>query len=285
MSSIEKAAERLQVQQKAPDDPDQAPSRAEQPAQPKAESPDSNGVHVDFERLQDEGILTPMKAQGLEAEEYRLLKRPLLMNAFGKGAAIVENGNLVVVTSALPGEGKTFTTINLAMSMAMERDTTVLLVDSDVIKPSLSKMLGLSNYPGLTDVLADEQVDLGDLILRTDVPKLRILPAGRSHAHSTELLASAAMSELAEELSRRYPDRIVLFDAPPLLATSQAHVLADIAGQILMVVEAGRTPQHAVQDAISKLDQDKVVGLTLNKTRQSRGGDYYYGGYYGAYGQ
>ncbi len=239
--------------------------------------------HLDLAELENQGFLTPAIARSKVAEEYRLLKRPLLMNAQGKGVSTDDLTNLIMVASSLPGEGKTFTTLNLALSIAMERDTTVLVVDSDVVKPSLTRLLGLQNEPGLIDILLEENLGLNDVIINTDMPKLSVMPAGKMHAHSTELLASGKMQRVANELSSRYPDRIVLFDAPPLMATTEAVVLAQTMGQILMVVEAGKTPQHIIQDAISRLDDSKIIGMLLNKSRGSFSDDYY-GSYYG-YGQ
>ncbi|NOX93182.1 MAG: AAA family ATPase, partial [Gammaproteobacteria bacterium] len=220
--------------------------------------------HLNFAQLERQGFLTPTMSRSKVAEEYRLLKRPLLLNAQGKEAE--KWANLIMVASSLPGEGKTFTTLNLALSMAMERDTTVLVIDSDVLKPSLTQLLGLQNEPGLIDVLLGDDMGLGDVIINTDMPKLSVMPAGQLHVHSTELLASGKMERIAD-VSIRYPDRMVLFDAPPLVATTEASVLAHIMGQILMVVEAGKTPQHIVQEAISRLDDRKIIGMLLNKSR------------------
>lgn len=239
------------------------------------------GPHYSFNyaALAKQGFLTPNSHRNATAEEYRSLKRPILMNAFGKGAVPVERGNLLMVVSSLPGEGKTFTSFNLAMSMAMERDKTVLLVDSDVIKQSLTKLLGLEGKLGLLDVLKDNSVSLGDVIIRTDLPNLNIIPAGQGQINSTELLASEAMERVTTDLSTRYADRIVVFDAPPILATTEATVLAHFMGQILLVVEAGKTLQNIVKDAIGHLEKDKVIGLLLNKSRRSFKSEYY--GYYG----
>ncbi len=286
MSSIERAMEHggQQVQAKPQPKINEPPaSPAVPPASPNVDFPDEV-CHLNLEFLERQGYLTPKLARSQLAEEYRMIKRPLLINAFGRGAAPVERGNLIMVTSALPGEGKTFTSMNLAMSMAMERDNTVLLVDSDVVKPTLTRMLGLDSRQGLIDALLDPQMDLADIIVKPDLPNLRILPAGRTHAHSTELLASTQMRNMATELAERYPDRVVIFDAPPLLATSEASVVARLAGQIMVVVEEGRTPQQAVLDALAQLDNQKVIGMILNKDRRILSNDYY-GGYYGSYGQ
>jgi len=240
--------------------------------------------HIDLERLERQGFVTPMTDRRASVKELQLLKRPLLKNAFGQGAAVVENGNLVMMTSALPGEGKTFLALNLAMRSALERDLTVLLIDSDVLKPALSNLLGLETESGLTDLLLDTNLQVSDVIKSTNIDKLRVIPAGRRYVHSAELLASEEMHRLAGELSERYPNRIVLFDAPPQLATAEAGVLAQWVGQILVVVEEGRTPQRAVKDAISHLDNQKVIGMVLNKSRGAYAHGHYGYGYGYGYG-
>lgn len=279
MSSIERAIERQQRAEQAGTAP--ADEAEEFPAGPMFETrtpatgaagtgqQTKKSVQLDLAQLEKDGYLTPRSDRSKIAEEYRIIKRPLLVNAFGEEAGEIENGNLIMVTSSMPGEGKTFTVMNLAMSMAMERDTTVLVVDSDVLKPSLTALFGLQNEPGLTDVLAGTGLGLGDVIVNTDMPKLRVLPAGTARDNTTEMLASENMRRIARELSERYSDRVVLFDAPPLLVTTQARVLSDQVGQILMVVEAGRTSRHAVEDALSQLDKGKRIGMTLNKSRRS----------------
>lgn len=229
-------------------------------------APVQGPIHkVDLRRLEEEGLLIPEQGGHILAEEFRMIKRPLLLNAFGKTALSEPRANLVMVVSALAGEGKTFTALNLSLSIAMERDTTVLVVDSDVVKPTLSRSLGLGERPGLTDLLQEDSLSVSDVIVNTNIPKLKVLSAGRTSAHSTELLASKRMERLAEELSSRYPDRIVIFDSPPLLVTSQACVLSQQMGQILVVVEAGRTAHSAVREAIGLLDTDKAIGMVLNK--------------------
>ncbi|QQS55330.1 MAG: tyrosine-protein kinase family protein [Candidatus Competibacteraceae bacterium] len=240
-------------------------------------------VVLDFQQIQTMGLLVPETHRSRTKEEYRYIKRPLLMNVDGKGAAAVEHANLIVVTSARPGEGKTFTACNLALSIATERNRTVLLVDADVIKPSVAKTLGFEADLGLVDFLIDDQLDLADVLVDTNVPSLTVLPAGGQHHLSTELLAGENMRRLAIEMSQRYPDRVVIFDSPPLLATTEASVLARLMGQVVMVVEAGRTQQSQVKEALALLDPNQIVGFVLNKTRGFSGPDYY-GGSYGAGG-
>ncbi|WP_286292371.1 XrtA-associated tyrosine autokinase [Methylomarinovum tepidoasis] len=243
-------------------------------------------IVVNRERLQERGMLSPDAAEGQLAEEYRMIKRPLLMNAFGEGAEVIPHANLILVTSSLPGEGKTFTAVNLALSIAAERDKTVLLIDADVVKPAASRLFDAHERPGLIDVLERER-PLADVLLRTDIPKLTLLPAGRHHTHATELLASEEMQRLAREISQRYPDRVVVFDSPPLLATTQASVLATHVGQVVLVVEAEATPQYIVKEAADMLSTCEVVGCVLNKTQQGFGLGYYayYGYKYYNYGE
>jgi len=247
-----------------------------------------NFLSIDWSAMQENGMLTPEMARSQLAEEYRLIKRPLLMNAFPDGDNGIEYANLILVTSSVPGEGKTFTAVNLALSIAMERDKWVLLVDADVAKPSISKLLGIKPQAGLIDLLIGSGLRLSDTLVKTDIPNFSILPAGALHQYSTELLASDTMKRLAKQLSERYPDRIVIFDSPPLLAATQAPVLANLVGQVVLVVEAEVTPQYIVQESVAKLESCKVVGCVLNKTKKGLGFTYYglgYGYGYGYYGQ
>ncbi|RNE90186.1 XrtA-associated tyrosine autokinase [Marichromatium sp. AB31] len=237
--------------------------------------------HLALERLRAQGLLTPDAKRSQLAEEYRLIKRPLLMNVDKKGADIVDNANMIMVTSALPGEGKTFSAINLAMSIAMERDRTVLLVDGDVAKPTAAKRLGIEAELGLTDLLDGSCDSVADVLVHADVANMRILPAGRRHERATELLASERMSMVMAELSTRYSDRVVIFDSPPLLLASESAVLAEMMGQVIMVVAAEQTGQHAVNEGLARLGEDKIIGLLLNKYRPGLGNRYGTGYRYG----
>lgn len=239
-------------------------------------------LHVDRDALQEAGLIAPEYHRQLLANQYRDIKRPLIANAFGKRATRVDDGNLIMVSSALSGEGKTFTSINLALSMAQERDYSVLLVDADVAKPHASEMFGASEETGLLDVLEDRGIPVQSLILPTDVENLSVLPAGRPRHNATELLASSAMEDLVSTLSKLSSGQIVIFDSPPLLQTSEAKVIASLAGQIVVVVRAEDTSQEAVTTALDSLDQDKAINLVLNQVRSSFG-EYQYG-YGSAYG-
>jgi protein-tyrosine kinase len=244
------------------------------------EEPRSKPVEIDLDRLAAMGYVTPDRPRSQIADEFRVIKRPLLLNVSGRSAGTVVRPNLIMVTSSLPGEGKTFVTTNLAISMAMEFNKRVLLVDADVSRPSLLPRLGLTPPPlGLLDILANPALALSDVMLRTNVDKLSLLPAGAPRGQATELLASEAMSQLLNELATRYADRIVIFDAPPLLPSPESRVLATHMGQVIMVVEASRTPQKTVAQALTTIESCPVVMPLLNKASQSEVGFYY--GYYG----
>ena len=281
-SLVEQAVTKIEIKTEAP----RQAARSQSVAAPSADAAEaliSRQINIDFALLRARGLLTSDDERSSLAEEYRMIKRPLLANAFGSNP--VKNGNLIMVTSSLPGEGKTFTAINLAISIAMELDRTVLLVDADVAKPRMPEYLGFSAEHGLLDILRQGTRDLSNVILRTNIDKLSILPAGRTYARATELLASEAMDRLIAELANRYPDRLVLFDSPPLLATSEASVLASHMGQIVMVTEAGKTPKNALREALARLEGAcDVVGMVLNKSASHNAGGYgYYG--YGGYGK
>jgi exopolysaccharide/PEP-CTERM locus tyrosine autokinase len=236
-------------------------------------------VEIDLERLHKLGMVTHDGGRTAVAEDFRIIKRPLLRNVRGDQDTVpIHHGNLIVVTSALPGEGKTYCAVNLAMSIAMEMDITVLLVDADVARPSVLKVLGLPPEPGLMDILLRENTELADVIIKTNVPTLSILPAGRANKHATELLASRNMSRLLTEIAERYADRIVIFDSPPLLMTTEASVLAAQMGQILIVVESETTSQHAVKEALRQVEHRPNINLIYNKSKAFPGGEYY--GYY-----
>ena len=268
------------------DSPAAKPAPAVQaPAEPAKPAFVSRRVELDLAALANAGYITPDAPRSALADQYRVLKRPLIGNALGKGSATLKHGNLIMVTSALAGEGKTFTSVNLAMSIAAELDHTVMLVDADVARPSVLRVLGLPPGPGLLDVL-EGKVELPGALLRTNVDKLAVLPSGTPHPRATELLASEAMSKLLDDMATRYPDRIIIFDSPPLLLTTESRVLATHMGQVVVVVQAGRTLQSAVQQALATIESCPVRMMVLNQARMDGAGAYGYGyGYgYGAYG-
>jgi exopolysaccharide/PEP-CTERM locus tyrosine autokinase len=241
-------------------------------------------VDVDWKRLSDLGFATPGSSNTETIEEYRNIKRPLVNNAFGSASEGITRANLILITSSLPGEGKTFTAINLALSIANERDKKVLLIDADVARPSVSKTLGINKSPGLIEYLDGVDINFSDIIIRTSIPGLSVIPAGKLHDYSTELLSSNKMALFVEELSNRYPDRIVIFDSPPLLAATQGEVLARLVGQVVLVVEAEQTQKNVVLESVAKLAACDVVLAVFNKTKKNMDINYYGYGYgYGHY--
>ena len=298
MSLIEQAAQRLEQLRQAgvevppasvaPDaEPVPSPVQAEQSFQLPAtetsvsiQQPEmamSRRIDLNLDVLAAAGIIRPDSPRSLQADEYRVIKRPLIDNAMGKGPARIKDGNLIMITSALPGEGKTYTAANLAMSIAMELDNTVMLVDADVARPAMLSVLGIPPARGLLDVLVDESVQLPQVLLRTNVEKLTVLPSGTPHPHATELLASDAMARLLEDMASRYPDRIIIFDSPPLLVTTEARTLASHMGQVVVVVKAGSTTHADVKHALATLDACPVKLMLLNQSQVSAPGGYGYG--------
>ena len=241
----------------------------------------SKQVNLNLEAIAASGLIVPSQTNTLLASEFRVIKRPLLANATGKGSSPIRNGNLIMVTSAMPGEGKSFTAINLAISIAMEMDNTVMLVDADVAQPTVLRMLGLSPTEGLLDVVAANSLDISGVLLRTNIEKLSILPSGTQHQRATELLASDAIISLLDDMAKRYPDRIIVFDSPPLLPTTEARTLATHMGQIVVVVQAGETSQGAVKEALSTIAACPLKMMVLNQATQSVPERYGYGYAYG----
>ncbi len=239
--------------------------------------------HLDEQQLIRRGLLAPIDQAIPVANEFRRIKRPLLDNAFQSSNGRNEYMNLIMVASPLPGAGKTFCSVNLAASVSLEREINVLLIDADVAKPHVSDAFGLAKKPGLIDLLEDETMSIEEVLVRTDLNDIQVLPAGRKHSQSTELLASDRMEEVMHELAKRYPDRIIIMDSPPLLITSEAQAVARQAGQIVMVVESAKTTNQEIQDSLEQMDTDKAINVILNKSLYSQEGGYYGGGY-GHYG-
>ncbi|MFM9978547.1 MAG: hypothetical protein ACKVOP_10960 [Sphingomonadaceae bacterium] len=251
---------------------------------PVARAPLARTTHlapVDRTLLADAGFIIPDAAPGPLAEEFRIVKRQLLLNASGAttGKPIV-NGRMILVCSAQPDDGKTFCAVNLALSLAAERDTEVLLVDADVAKPEILSTLGLAGGPGLMDALTDPTLDVEQLIIHTDIPKLSVLGAGRQTNNDTETLASARTKAVLEGLASANPARVVIFDSAPALAASPASVLALHVGQVVMVVRADRTTESELRDALAMIDGCPNVNLLLNGSSYF-GSNHSFGSYYG----
>ncbi|MBO6503783.1 MAG: tyrosine-protein kinase family protein [Kordiimonadaceae bacterium] len=236
---------------------------------------------IDLVALREAGYITPDMPPNLMSEEFRIIKRSLLLNAFPKGDKNDDkNNNVILVTSSNPSEGKTFCTINLALSIATEQDVTVLLVDADFSKPEILNRLGIKGGRGLMDVVADGNMDVGDCLVRTNIPNLVLLPAGRQHNLTTELLASERMESMVNEISTRYKDRIVIFDSPPVLASSAASVLALYMGQTVFVIEAEKTTEPQIKESLGMISACESINLLLNKTRYN-GSNKKFASYYG----
>jgi protein-tyrosine kinase len=238
-------------------------------------------VSVDRKRLRDNGFIVPDSAPGSLAEEFRIVKRQLLLNASGAATGKpLERGRMILVCSAQPNDGKTFCAVNLALSLASERDTDVLLVDADVAKPEILSTLGIEGGPGLMDALEDPSLDVESLIIRTDIPKLSVLAAGRQANNDTEMLASARTKAVLDGLADNHPSRIIIFDSAPALAASPASVLALNVGQVMMVVRADRTTESELRDALALVDGCPNISLLLNGSSYF-GSNHSFGSYYG----
>ena len=286
MSLIENAFDKMRRSGIEPDEVNPPPRSPAHPAALAAPAsvgaePVYRQVSIDLEGLRAAGYLPEKDHERRLADYYRQIKRPLIEQALAANDAV--QMRLILVTSPLPGDGKTFTSINLALSMARERDTTTLLVDADLPKAHISRAFGVGGEPGLVDALLDDSLDVESLILRTNVRGLDILPAGTWVDGVTELLSSARMTQVAARLGAR-PRRMVLLDSSPVLVSIEARSLIHVPGQIVLVLRSGKTPRGAAIDAIAQLDKKKLQGVVLNDSRAASG-DYYYGySYYGAGG-
>lgn len=237
-------------------------------------------LNIDLEALEQRGFVTLRNKRSLINEEYRSIKRKLLSNAFGPISKTIKHSNLILVSSSKPNEGKTFTSLNLALSIALEQDKTVLLVDSDVLKPSVSRELNIGKNVGLIEYLLGEEKDVASIMYHTNIDGLRVIPAGLPHHLSNELLSSDKMMKLIEEFATRYPDRLVVFDAPPLLGVNETAIMAEQCGQGVVVVEEHKSKLADVKKAVDLLPAEMAVGFVINKvtsSSQDQGYGYYYG--------
>lgn len=239
----------------------------------------SRAVELDLERLASVGFLTPAQSDRRLADDFRNVKLHVLRHAEAAAKRGQKHGNTVLVTSALPGEGKTFTSVNLALSIASQVDQSVLLVDADVLRPAAIARLGLDPQVGLTDLLSRPDMPVADVLLRTNIPKFSLLGAGTAMERAAELLGSAAMNDLIDDLAQRYPDRLVVVDGPPVLVSTISRSLASQVGQVLMIVEADTSRRGIVTQALAALDGCPHVQVVLNKSRLPPAGSDY--GYYG----
>ncbi len=262
-----------------------SPRQQISPAPQKTVAPyDGPRVIVDRDKLREAGFIVPDGPVTGISEEFRIIKRQLLLAAKGsQKSEPVRHGERILICSAHPNEGKTFCALNLALSIAAEKDNEVLLVDADFAKPSILSSLGLEGSKGLMDALADPQLPVENCIIHTDIPGLAILPAGDQTNADTEYLASSRTEQVLNRLTQNNPNRIVIFDSPPALSASPASVLATHVGQVLMVVKADETTETALRDALSLMGGCEHIQLLLNGTKFSPTGRRF-GSYYG-YGE
>jgi len=245
--------------------PAAAPPAAEAPAAAPPPPPPQNVIDIPLDKLRAAGFITPNSGTGGVVEEFRLIKRQLMRSAFDEDNRVMrERGNVIMVTSALPGEGKSFVALNLAISFSLELDFYVLLVDVDNHRHQISTYLGLpKGEAGLVDVLVDQDLQMRDIIRRTSIANLSVIAAGRPRPNGTEILASKNMAGLLDDLTKRYPDRIIVIDVPPLLNSTEGLVLAPHVGQAVVVVEKDRTTKRALNQALDRLRACPEVGCVL----------------------
>ncbi|HZF16081.1 MAG TPA: hypothetical protein VE046_09090 [Steroidobacteraceae bacterium] len=236
-------------------------------------------IHVNLEHLRAQGMLPPHELASFLADEFRRIKWPLIARAREKGADVAMRGSIIMVTSSVPDEGKSYVALNLALSIAVERDCRVLLIDTDSAKARVSRIFGLQSHLGLTDCLKNERAALGEFIVATDIVGLSLLPAGRPDPSTPELFASRRMESLLNELASEDPNAVLLLDCSPLLAKNEAQVLARLVDHTLMIVRADRTPQPVVHDALALLDHSRPISVVLNQVAPDWLGKYR--GHYG----
>ncbi len=233
-------------------------------------------LHVNRVALQSEGLMPPEHQSRQIMQQFRQIKRPLIANAMRPANGETAQPTQIMVASALPGEGKTFTALNLALSLAQEKDLQVVLVDGDVLKPQLSRVLNIEHEAGLLDLLRDNTLDPASVVRATDIPNLAVVSAGHRTENTTELLASGRMEMIAQAFGNVRERRVVVFDSSPLLLTTESQALAQVAGQVVVVVRAEFTPQQTVMDAITHLPNRGVVSLVLNQCiAESQPASYY----------
>jgi len=251
-------------------------SRApEQPAAP----PPGKTVRLDFRALRQNGLITPDNMTSAISNEFRGIKRRLLQKVRDPQTRAAVS-NLIMVTSSLPGEGKTFSSINLALSLAAERGLQVLLIDADVIRPSVGNMFVAPPNEGLTDLLTGKVSHVSDVLHRcSDIPNLAVIFAGNPSVNTPELISSGKMANLCKELSARYPDRVIVLDTPPVLASAEPAILASYVHHLVMVVAADQTDRHQLRKSLESVASCQSVSLLFNKAPSWNEQEYvaYYG--------
>ncbi|HZL60629.1 MAG TPA: AAA family ATPase [Stellaceae bacterium] len=230
----------------------------------------SRTVSIDRSSLARCGIVVPSSQRSRVVDEFRIVKRQIVSKYMDEPDDVAANRNRVImVTSSRPREGKSFAAINLALAIATEQDLKVLLIDLDTKHHSMQEMMGIPASYGLTDLLGNPEIDFSQVVLRTNLPNLTVMPAGSPNIRSPELLSSRRARTIFAEMTQRYSDRFIIFDAPAVLASSDPAVLAGLVGQVVMVVEADHTQQEEVETAIGLLSACPNISLLLNKIRTS----------------
>lgn len=281
MSFVQKAIEKLHASGVTPSprvveaSPSEVPP-ASSATRARVERVRSRTVAIDSPAVRAAGMIPPEHQARQIAYQYRQIKRPLIANFQKETSPSPLSARVIMVTSAVPGEGKTFTTINLALSLAKERDYNVLLVDADVAKPHISGLLDLEEEPGLLEALKDESLDMESLIVGTETPGLTVLPSGRPTEAAVELLGSQRMREVIRKLHTADRTRVIVIDSPPLLLTNEARALAACVGQVVVVARAGKTSHSDLREALTHLDaSSQSIGLVLNQSLRDATADYY----------
>ena len=226
----------------------------------------SRSVTLSSTGLAANGIVLPGGAYSRTVEEFRAIKRHVLANAQrARAAASPEASRVVLVTSARPGDGKTFAAINLALALAYEKDIRVLLFDADAYRQSLLQYLGITAEAGWIDVVSAASIAPGERVLQTNVPNLEVLPAGKERPEIPELMSSRHMKRLLDELVRQDPDRYIIIDSLPCLTSTEPSILTALAGQTLFVVAAHKTSRDEIDSSLRLLNMSPSVNLILNK--------------------
>jgi Mrp family chromosome partitioning ATPase len=265
MSLIEQAMAKMQASRtREVVAPEKKPERAPIELGGAPPKPGST-MQLPYADLRLRGILPPEHQDRELADQYRTIKRPLLAAAFEQAAERGPLSRSLIITSSVPGEGKTFTSLNLVMNMALERDYTVVLIDGDVAKGELTEAMGHANRPGLLDVLASTSTSLESCMVGIERPRMMFVPAGERRAGAPELLSSARMRSVFTEFLERHPSCFLIFDSPPLLLTSEAQSLLSVAGQVLLVVHSGTTTRKDVLDSVAAIGPAPSVSLLLNQ--------------------
>ena len=240
------------------------PDNAAEPKIAAASPPPTRSVVLSQAMLAASGIALPSAGFSRQVEEFRSIKRQMLASIL-RGASADGTNRLLMVTSAVPSEGKTHVSINLALAIAFERDYSVLLVDADAHRHSLVSRLGINADKGWIDTLTDDSVKLSDVIIGTNIPNLTVLPAGKARPEIPELMSSRKMVEMLRQLVGENPNRLVIFDSLPCLVSSEPTILAAHVGQVLFVVAASETSKDEIESSLRLLEGCPTINLILNK--------------------